>query len=168
MFRALVVNNDNLEGVLLDEVCAIKSIAWPYSLEMQRDWIKKNLTSNDLHFLVYNDDILIAYMNLVMVKFKINELEIAAFGVGNVCAIEKGKGYGAVLMNYANEYMLNSNSIGLLFCNTSLVDFYARYDWKVIPKSKISFPLVNETNFETMILNYTNPISAVIYADRLF
>ncbi|RYX87938.1 GNAT family N-acetyltransferase [bacterium] len=168
MLYVRIIKHQDLAEELLFSICNIKAIAWPYDLNSQKEWITKNLLNNDCHFLLYDERKLIAYMNLVNIQITINYNKKQGLGIGNVCSLEKGKGYGAELIKAGNKYLHEVNVAGLLFCNKSLIDFYKKYGWNFVPKDKISFSNVSENTFETMLFNIPCPIESILYGDRLF
>lgn len=119
------------EDVLID-IIHVKSIAWNYNYEEHQKWMELNLKENDIHFLLYSEEKLMAYLNLIPIEIKTDEIVNFGYGIGNVCSIEKGKGWGVKLMMHVNEYLRNENKIGLLFCKETLVKFYLKNCWKKV------------------------------------
>ncbi len=128
MVLEIIKHKDILYCDLLRAI-AVKSIAWPYPIDSQVKWIENNLSSEDLHVLLSDDGKAIAYMNLVKITFEANDAEFLAYGVGNVCAIEKHHGYGTELMTRVCEFLSSNRMAGMLFCKSSLVRFYERFGW---------------------------------------
>jgi hypothetical protein len=150
-------------------ICGIKSIAWPqHSLESQKEWLISNIHPNDVHFMLFNDGTLIGYTSLVNVDVTIDLDILGVYGIGNVCSAQKGKGYGGLLLNKINHYLVESNTIGLLFCKNNLVDFYAKYNWKLIHNPLIdNFPIPT-LSFNMMSNNINFSFNTVRYTDRIF
>lgn len=123
------IENQHVDLSLLNDIIEIKSVAWPYSYEAQLKWISKHLTDNDLHALLYEEDNLIAYMNLINIDLHFNGVLHKALGIGNVCSKEQGKGYGNLLMLKINTFLENNNKRGVLLCKDSLVNFYKKSNW---------------------------------------
>ncbi|MGY0038972.1 GNAT family N-acetyltransferase [Pedobacter sp. NJ-S-72] len=153
---------------LLADICQIKAIAWPYPIEAQQKWIAENLLSTDYHILLFDEGVLCAYMNLVNVEFILNGARKEGLGIGNVCAASTGKGYGGILMKEVNSYIKNRHALGILFCNSGLLEFYMKYNWTTVGKEKIAFPNIEKAQFETMVFNIDLPLESMVYADRLF
>lgn len=165
MYYLKVIRHSEVTQSDLDEIIKIKSVAWPYPYDEQVNWIENNLTDYDLHVvLLLNKCQPVAYLNLVERDFKVNDDKIAVLGVGNVCSVEPGKGYGSKLMEKVSEYIVDNNKIGLLFCKRELVNFYRKYGWE---KRKI-------TNLDSLCINsmvchfiIPNDIE-IIYEGQLF
>lgn len=168
MFKFQITKNADVTAQLLDGICNIKSIAWPYNIESQKNWIKQNLLGEDLHVLMYSDTKLVAYLNLVHVNLEVDGINIKAMGVGNVCASEKSMGYGGKLLLETNRFLLKEKVVGILFCKEYLVDFYSKYDWKPFLRKNISFKKAQEITFETMLFNAADKIGKIVYSDRFF
>ena len=121
-------------------VIEIKSVAWPYPVESQLKWLIDNLDEDDEHVFLKDGAQDLAYLNLVKIQFTADGTEYAAYGLGNVCAVEKGKGYGRELMERVNKYIKSVGACGLLFCKTPLIPFYARFDWKEVKREACCAP----------------------------
>jgi hypothetical protein len=132
MIVVKAIKNSNISQEELTDICKIKSAFGDYSFESQVKWINENIKSNDMHFLVYENNKLIAYANLIEEFLEINQKEVSILGLGNVCTFEKGQGKGKLLMEKINEYLLANKKIGLLFCKPALVSFYSKNNWKSI------------------------------------
>jgi predicted GNAT family N-acyltransferase len=119
---------------------AVKSVAWPHPLESQVRWIVDNIDDNDEHVFLKNGSQDFAYMNLVSVIFTANDTDYMAYGIGNVCAAEKGQGYGRELMKRVNEYLKEKKRCGLLFCRDALVPFYELFGWEEVKRETCCAP----------------------------
>lgn len=161
-----IFHKDITENELL-EVIKLKSIAWPYSLENQLQWIKGNIKDDDVHVLLLDENNTVkAYLNMIAIVFKINGKINSGFGIGNVCALEKGKGWGKQLIKFTNTYLKNNNKIGLLFCKSQLVKFYSDNNWKLVRNEKLICPFKNEV--QTMVYNSPEDFKQLEYLGKLF
>jgi len=132
MFDVLFIRHDKLTSVLLDEIIKVKTVAWPFNYDEQCDWIKNNLKNSDIHVLLFDGKKVIAYLNLIEIEIKVDSVLYVAYGIGNVCALEKGKEWGKKLLIQVNTYLNENNKVGLLFCKDNLVKFYSENDWVLI------------------------------------
>lgn len=123
---------------------AVKSVAWPHPTESQLKWIIDNIDDEDEHIFLKEGSKDLAYMNLVRVFFTANNISFMAYGIGNVCAAEKGKGYGRELMSRVNNYLKEKKCFGLLFCRDALVQFYKLYGWKEVKREVCKEPVLAE------------------------
>lgn len=167
MFKLKVIQHSKITKFDLDEIIRIKSVAWIYPYEKQLEWINNNLNDADLHLLLYEDEKAVAYLNLILIDLMFDTIPYCAFGVGNVCAIKKGKGYGTELMKKTNQYIANENSIGFLFCKMNLIVFYKMFDWDVVDENKLNLSFQNE-NIITMLFNFNLPFNKLNYNKRVF
>ena len=71
---------------------AVKSIAWPHTLESQVRWIVDNLRDEDEHVFLKDGDRDMAYMTLSPVKGMLNDSPTTFMGVGCVCSANPGMG----------------------------------------------------------------------------
>lgn len=161
-----IVNNKTTPEIL-DRINKIKSIAWPYDFEEHKKWIKNNLKPSDVHFILTQNNTDIAYLNLIDTSARINNQDIRLWGIGNVCAMEKGKGYGSHIMKLTNKYLENNSRIGLLFCKKDLISFYSNLDWLEIDKALVKITTTNQ-NVTTMVFNCQIKINSIEYDLKLF
>lgn len=156
-----VIQND------LDEIIQVKSIAWSYCYKKQLEWINSNLNDLDIHVLLYWDGELVAYLNFIDIELIIDGIPKQAYGIGNVCAKVKNKGFGKELIASVNSFLVENNKIGLLFCKNLLVDFYVYNNWVAIEKKKLTIAFDNRLT-ETMIFNCNYEFSNLMYLKKPF
>lgn len=150
------------------KIIDIKSKAWPYSLDRQLLWIVDNIQGNDLHLILTEGEKDVAYMDMVAVKLKVGDRDLDVYGIGNVCSIQKGKGYGKELMIRANKYLVDKNKIGVLFCRIPLVDFYQKYGWSLIAPNNVKLDFCDD-GIKMMVFNVDLSKNEVVaYRDRMF
>jgi hypothetical protein len=162
MFNLILIPHSNISSEYLQEIIRIKSVAWPYSYEEQIKWITDNLKESDIHVLLAFDKYFIAYLNLISVDLEINGKIHGGLGVGNVCTKEKGKGWGKELMMRSNSVIQKADKVGLLFCKSTLVDFYSKCNWEIMDDKKLNVGF-NNNEIVTMYFNYNNPIQLIKY-----
>lgn len=168
MFNTTIVKHSEITTGLLNEIIKIKSVAWPYMYDQQIQWVEEHIKPSDIHVLLSQNKKNIAYLNLVDVELTINENRSRGYGIGNVCSIENGLGYGKQLMLKTNEYITSLNKFGLLFCKTELVPFYTKVAWNIINKDCI---VVNFDNLKINAMVYNNtdiPVKRLIYSGQPF
>ena len=167
MFKLKKVQHNNITQELLDEIISVKSSAWPYSYEKQLDWIHLNIKNEDFHILLYLNDSVVGYLNLLKIRFTIDNYPKDGYGIGNVCTKEKRKGWGQELIARTNLDITQNEKVGLLFCRESLVNFYSLKDWCIIEKNKLDFSFSNDS-VHTMIFNYEEEFRCLVYKGNPF
>lgn len=167
MFDLILISHKDVTGQQLEEIIKIKSKAWRYSLSSQLEWINTNLKDTDIHVLLSLDENMIAYLNLIGIEIKIEGNSRGCYGIGNVCASEKGKGWGKEIMTHTNLFLMQKKKIGLLFCRDSLVNFYRLNNWELLKKNKLTLSFDNES-IETMIFNCDFNFQQLEYLGRSF
>lgn len=146
----------------LDEVIIIKSKQWPYSYHEQLEWMTKNLKDTDIHVVLIKDEKNVGYLNLIDINIIVNNNLTKAFGIGNVCAVSRGQGFGYELMKLVNKYIIQSKNIGLLFCKEPLLKFYHKLDWSRLENK--NFKVVDK-GLEAMIFNRQFSLSENFYIE---
>lgn len=167
MFDVRFIHNDKLSQELLNEIIQVKSIAWPYNYNDQCEWINNNLKSSDIHVLLFDGDRAIAYLNLVNIIIQIDSTALSGFGIGNVCAIEKGKGWGKELIKEVNQYLLENKRVGFLFCKDKLVKFYTECEWRLITNQYFEISDITSQVY-TFVYNAPENFNQLKYEGDLF
>ena len=167
MFCLKLISHQDLTLINLKEVISVKSVAWLFSFEEQVNWMQHNLKGSDIHALLYCDNILASYLNMVEIEFNIDGIMTKGIGIGNVCTRERGKGWGKELLIQTNDYLTYHNKIGLLFCKVNLVKFYQLNQWMLIEKTKLDLSIPNDA-IETMIFNSNKVFQKLSYSGRSF
>lgn len=168
MFEFTTIEHSEITKELLDEIIRIKSVAWfQYDYEQQLTWIECNINSNDIHVLLFDDGELVAYLNLLNLEFSINGNNAKGYGIGNVCALRTGLGYGKKLMDKTNEYLVFCKKQGVLLCKEQLIGFYKKADW-ILLEHKVVLLNFDDSPINLMVYNVENPISSFIYLGKPF
>jgi predicted GNAT family N-acyltransferase len=160
------IKNDKISKDLVLDIIKLKNIHWQYTIEQHLDWINKNINPNDIHVIMRHNQELVGYLNLVQLNVKISDSNYDFYGIGNVCVKEKAKGYGKMLIDGVNEYLMQENFQGILLCKDSLVDFYSKCTWQLMDKNKVeaSFDLLN-----TMVFNLNSQMyDKTIFIEKQF
>ncbi len=161
MVNIRIVKNIDISYPDLLDICKIKSVFGNYSLKSQLQWIKDYVRPNDLHFLIYEQDELVAYSCLVSRILFINESPNFFLGLSAVCVSKEGTGKGEVLMSHINNYLNKTKSIGLLFCKSSLLSFYSKFQWKEIKpifKKDVFWFIYGLDDLEAVSIQYKDEI----------
>jgi len=161
MLDIKTINHSLISDLELKNICNIKSAFGDYSEESQLTWIQNNLNQNDKHFLIYDNDKLIAYANLINEFITIDNQKIQILGLGNVCVDEKGKEKGVLLMNSINDYLYSEKITGLLFCKKNLIPFYNKANWNIILphySSEISWMIFNHKIERNQEISFTGKL----------
>ncbi len=167
MLRLEVITHRDISQEELLGIIKIKQVSWNYPIESQMLWIERNLSEEDIHCILKEESIPIAYLNLKDISVTIDGADYMAYGIGNVCSKIKGCGYGSELILKVNNYLLDSKRVGLLFCKDKLVDFYSRFNWILIQKDRL---LINQelNTINTMCFNSPARLQFLEYKGILF
>ena len=160
----IIKHKDILFRDLLRAV-AVKNVAWPHPVESQVKWIIDNMQPNDLHVFLKENDKDCAYMTLSHVTATVNGVETPFMGVGCVCSAHPGMGGGKSLVVNVNKYLKENNFKGLLFCKESLLGFYSKYNWVLVPQERVRFS-EEHPGVYTMVYNCPS-VETLDYSDRM-
>jgi predicted GNAT family N-acyltransferase len=131
MMKFDYIRNDFISKETLIKICFLKIQHWNYDIEQQMLWINQNLNVDDIHLVLWEDDNLIGYLNIINLELIISNRKDNALGIGNVCIDrnQQKKYYGFLLMKLAEYYLKVNDKIGLLLCKKELVPFYRKIGW---------------------------------------
>jgi hypothetical protein len=167
MKQKIIIKHKDVDQGLLDQIIKIKSVAWPYSYQKHLQWINDNITENDIHLVFIENNLALAYLNLIDTSIIINKNLAKVLGIGNVCTSTKMKGFGSIIMEFANSYLTEKNIPGILFCKEPLINFYRKFGWKTIDRNKIQIDFLPESSF-ILYYNIDFDISSIEYNGRYF
>ena len=157
-----ILKHEELTTCCKNQIAVIKDQHWKHGMKSQLDWMDKNICYGDLHLVgkLQNDknERICAYLNLVHINASFDGNENECIGVGNVCVDKEYEhiGYGSLLLNQANEYLLKLGKQGILLCKDALVPFYEKCNWEKIFSKQVrirskdyidnvmSFPIVKQ------------------------
>ncbi len=151
----------------LDKIVMLKMQHWIYTKESHLAWIKKNIRGHEHHLMIKNEqDILVAYLNIVNLNIIIDGIIKIYSGVGNVCVDKNytGYGYGHLVMNSANLYLKRQDHHGVLLCKENLVKFYLKAGWHKYQGQTI---LNNQPYFDAVLFTHKTT-SKMVQIDRIF
>lgn len=164
MSLQIIKHDDILFRDLLRAV-SVKSVAWPYPIESQIRWIIDNMQLNDMHVFLREREEDKAYMTLSPVTAFVDGVNTPFMGVGCVCSACPGMGDGKSLLLSVNDYLDSHNYSGILFCVESLIGFYSKSNWVLIPQERVRF---SEEQHGVYTMVYNSPsIETLVYSDRM-
>ena len=67
------INTKKLKKKEILSICKLKNTQWKYGIKSQLKWFNKNIQNNDIHNLLYLNEILVGYNLLRKRKFLLKE-----------------------------------------------------------------------------------------------
>ncbi len=150
----------------LQKIIDLKKSHWNYTDEEHINWINENIIKDDIHVLMTNGENIVGYLNLIKTEVILNNQKQSFLGIGNVCASEKGIGYGKALLFGVQKYLTENNYRGILFCKDFLVAYYKKIGWKLVSKSFVISEKYKSINI--MFYNVDGQFDRVEYNGRNF
>ncbi len=166
------VNHQNLlmaEGI---RIAYLKDQHWPYGVESQILWMKKNIEMEDVHLMgeeqVSNNIVLRAYTTLSNINVELDNQNISCVGVGGVCVDKdvEHSGLGRLLLQEAEKYIINQDKLGILLCKESLTPFYQKCGWNELDYSE-ALVAGKKYDHSIMVLGEVSTCSNIV-VDRNF
>ena len=163
----------NLKGKEIHEICKLKSQFFKYGLSSQKKWFYENIKSYDIHNLLFINSRLAGYTCLRLRKM-FSKKRFSKYFLFDSLIIDKNfkkKNFSYLLMNFNSFIIKNNLKLSFLICDKALVNFYKKFNWKLIEKKRIKIFDHKHTKKLCMILNlskveYKNHKNIVFYTKR--
>ncbi len=157
------IKHQNTNSSTLESIIRLKNQVWDYPYDAHKEWLKSNITDDDVHLLLWSENELIGYLNLVKISGSLK-----GWGIGNVVVSPKrqDENIGLLLMNLCDYYLAATHLPGMLICKDKVLGFYIRCGWSIYNKEVY---IKNEKlpyNFLTRRLD--NNMFEYIKIDRIF
>ena len=152
-YESIIKSTNDLSKNEIEKIIYLKMQFWDYSFNKQKIWFENNINEDDLHFLVFNDDRLLAYLNAIKTYAIIDGKKINIIGIGNVCVDSEFQknGIGHFLMRSVNNYLISNSLFGMLLCKDNLIDFYKKLDWVLLHPQQVA---IGEIEFYHNVMAY--------------
>lgn len=133
----------------ISEIIEFKEKIWSYGYNSQKNWIKQNIREDDIHLILKHENQIIAYLNLVKIKYVFESATFQALGLGNVCVHPKLRNMS--LGSYLIEKVLEKTNGQRVFlwCDGQLIDFYKQNGFEFIKEYNKNILMCNETIADT-------------------
>lgn len=154
------IKTKNLKKNQLTSICKLKNSFWSWTISKQLSWFKKNIKAEDINNLLFFKNKLIGYTCLRKRKFCQRKKEFF-YHYFDAFLIKKQKrhlGFGKILMNFNIKILDNLKSRSFLLCQRKNIEYYKKYKWRFLPKSKFNLLDHNPAWFKKK-----NQICAMIY-----
>jgi len=156
-YKIQVVSKATLTKRFKTEIFKLKKTHYKYSLKSQKNWFDKNINAQDKHLLLFKNNKIIGYNVLrikkliIIYKQKITEQNCYLFDTLVLHPNLRNKGLSRLIMNKSNLVIKNKNYFSVLVCLNKLVNYYKKFDWNLLPKSKIIFTEHLKMNKKVMV-----------------
>jgi hypothetical protein len=136
---------------LLHKIAELKKQHWDYPIEEHIRWTLANLSDDDVHVCLYDEDEkhLIAYLNVVSVDYQIEGGPwLTGRGIGGVCVDKSSQNnqIGFLLTQLGTFVIRRARQSGFLFCRPHLIAFYESCRWYLYQGS-LDVPDLKEPSF---------------------
>ena len=121
-------------------ICKLKNTHWKFGFKSNLSWFEENVKKNDIHNLMFFNTKLIGY-TLLRVRTLCVEKIKKKYLYFDTLIIDKefrSKKNSYLLMNFNNQIILKMNKISFLLCETKLIKYYKKFQWKKINKKIFS------------------------------
>lgn len=106
----------------------------------------ENNEQDSIFFFLKKDQEIQAFGMLKPVTLYSSSKEYKIMGIGNIMALEKGKGYGKLLMDHIRNYLDEHDFVGIGNSYKTNFDFYNKCGFRFIPRVVDRFVYVDTNN----------------------
>lgn len=134
MVELLTYTSAELPDSLRWQAVSFLRMRWPGGFVGEnrlRDWVTSE-SEHPIYFVLVERGILISHTNVVWKVLQHAGVTYKAYGLTGVFTFPSFErhGHGSRVVAAGTEYILKSDAdVGMLYCDRSLKDFYARHGW---------------------------------------
>ena len=143
MINLSSIKNYKLSSSQVKNIIKLKNTHWKYSLLAQKEFLKRNYKRNDFHNLLFFKKKLIGYTGFRNYNFyyKKKIYKYLYFDCLIISKKYRKDKFSKLIMNF-NEYTIKKKGLpSILFCEKNLINFYKKFNWKVIGQNKLKLPI---------------------------
>lgn len=113
-------------------------------------WSPDNLkTYADSEIFIIKDNDIKAFGRLIPIDIYFQQKEYHIWGIGAIIAIEKGRGYGKMLVEDMITFQGNNPRDAVIgFCNSDIAQFYSKCGFSILNDGAERFIYVDESDIE--------------------
>lgn len=125
------INHCDINDKKLTEIIDLKMTVWNYDKESQLKWIYNNMYTNDVHYMMYDNGLLIGYMFICNINITVKDDLKNVYGISNVCIRKnyQNRGYGSIFLNKINN--LYKNNPIILMTTKKNIHFYEKANFQL-------------------------------------
>ena len=154
MKKVLVQVTSKLLDSTKKKIFNLKKTNWKYNERKQRRWFKDKIDSEDIHFLLINENKLIGYncLRKTFYTCKSKKKLYRCFVFDSFILKKKSRNFqnSSILMNANKKIIKGKKKIAFLNCQKIHVNFYKFFGWKLINQvQKKNLMYMNKKNLFT-------------------
>ena len=137
MIEQLIYQDDELPSDVRCEILSFMWIEWPFIFRGENRFSKHvhSPSIHPVHIVLMKEGVLISYATVVWTLLEHASDVYKAYGLSNVFTYPtfRHEGYGTRVVQVATDYIRKSDTdIGILFCDSDLLSFYAKSGWVAV------------------------------------
>lgn len=137
--KLIKIKNKEINQLLIDKICKFKMKFWKYNFNSQLNFFYENHNSNDLHFILVNNNRILAYNVLkkrIFTKLdkSKNNIKKYFFLFDSFLVDEnyRNQNLGSKHLKENKIYLKKVGKPGFLLCKKRLINFYKKNGWNLI------------------------------------
>lgn len=137
--KLIKIKNKEINQLLIDKICKFKMKFWKYNFNSQLNFFYENHNSNDLHFILVNNNRILAYNVLkkrifTKIEKSKNNIKKYFFLFDSFLVDEnyRNQNLGSKHLKENKIYLKKVGKPGFLLCKKKLINFYKKNGWNLI------------------------------------
>jgi hypothetical protein len=110
------------------------------------------------YFLVRSEGGVAAFGRLHAVQVEFRGMRHVIWGIATVIAVEKGRGYGMMLMQKMKQYIVDSDTTGVGFCDPVVFPFYTKCGFSMLTGGIGRFEFL-DSNGQTIVPSHARDMA---------
>ena len=157
---------DKLNKKKIFQICLLKNLFWNYGKKKQFLWFKENVKKNDIHNLVYFNELLIGYNLLRKRVFYLGNIKYFYLYFDTLIIHPKFRNQKIAnfLLKINNEIFRKKKLHSFLICKKKNKFFYKKFNWTQINIS--NFGIDDHVFFKEKFIGMINNFNKKIYKNK--
>ncbi len=155
MIKYKIIKNKNIKNNQILAISKLKDSFWAYGIKNQKKFLRSNTSINDLHILAYKNKSIVGYVNLKIKLFikndNIRKNKFFLFDGFIVDKLLRKINIGRNIIKICKKKSESQKIPILLLCKKSVMPFYKKLSFKIIPKKK--YHLLNH-QYKGLLMQY--------------
>ena len=132
------IQTKDLKKKQILSICKLKNSFWPWTMKKQYEWYKKTVKKTDINNMLVINKKLAGYTLLRKRKALTGNKSLYYFYFDSFILDKKlrNRGLGETLILFNNKIINKFKKHAFLTCTKKTVQFYLKYNWKILSKRK--------------------------------
>lgn len=156
-----ILKKSKINRSLINKISKLKNQEWKYGIKANIKWFQEKIERDDIHFIIFNQNRIIAYNCLRKKKFLTKKKIKNTLYIFDSLVVSKkyrNKGLGKFISIASLLFLKKFKSKGFLLCKKEKLLFYQSIGWKFYKNIRIKLTNHSSNNLK-MFYNFSKPLN---------